>query len=173
MRFISIVQAVSLVIPVLSGAQTVGSGWPPPSGSRVRIQAPFLGEKKQTVTVISATADTLFFRQSSQSVDRALSTAQITKIEIARGAHSHRMRNGLIGFAVGAVGGAIIGAATYKPSNTLAPDFGRGGDAAFGAGLGGIAGAIIGSVAGMHQTETWVPIDIPRRVTSITADRLH
>lgn len=169
MRFVSMLQAVSLVVPVLSGAQTAAtSDWPPASGARVRIQSPLLGDKKQTGTVISATPDTLFFY--GQSGDRFLSTSQIARIEIARGTHTRGRKGLAIGLLVGAALGAATAAATYEPSGSYAV-FDRGGAAALGGGFGGIVGAIIGGLAGMQLRETWVPLDVPRRVAAPTDHR--
>ena len=163
MRFILILQALSLVVPVGSGAQTAApSGWPPAPGSRARILSPVLGEKKQSGVVMSATQDTLFFRQSGASGDRALLTSQITSMEIARGTHTRKGRGALIGFIIGAGTGAGLAAATYKESPGLAIDFGRGGDAAFGGVFGGLLGAAIGALVGTRSTDTWVPLAAPR-----------
>lgn len=164
MRFISILQALSLVLPVVSGAQTVvSSGWPPASGSRARILSPVLGDQRQTVTVISATPDTLFFRQSAQGRDLSLSTSQITRMEIARGSHTQRRKGALIGFLVGAAVGGATAAATYERPEGFSIDFGRAGAAALGAGFAGIAGAVIGTHVGGRPSDTWVPIEIPQR----------
>jgi hypothetical protein len=163
MRFISMLQAFSLMAPVLSGAQAVTtSDWPPASGSRVRILSPALGDKKQSGTVISTTPDTLFFRQSAQAPVRALSTSQIARMDIARGTHTRGKRGALIGFLLGAGAGAAIAAATYKPCECFAVDFGRGGDAAIGAVLGGVLGGVTGGIVGMRQADTWVPLNVPR-----------
>ena len=164
MRFIAMLQAVSLVVPVLSAAQSaVTPDWPPASGSRARILSPVLGDKKQSGTIVSATPDTLFFRQSAQSPAQSLSTSQIASIEIARGTHTRGRKGALIGFLLGAGVGAATAAATYEPCECIALDFGRGGSAAFGGFLGGILGAGIGALVGMRHTDTWVPLEVPRR----------
>jgi len=42
-------------------------------------------------------------------------------------------------------------------------DFGRWGDSAFIGGLSGVVGAIGGLIAGSFATETWQPVDVPRK----------
>jgi hypothetical protein len=163
MRFTLILQAFSLVLPVVSGAQTVAaSGWPPASGSRARILSPVLGDQQQTITVTAATPDTLFFRQSGHTSDLSLGTSQITRMEIPRGSHTQRRKGALIGLLVGAAIGGATAAATYERPEGFSIDFGRAGTAALGAGFAGIVGALIGTLAGARPVDTWVPIDVPR-----------
>jgi hypothetical protein len=168
MRFISVLCAVALATPLVSAAQfPTRAAWPPDSGARVRILSSELGEHSQTVTVVSATRDALVVRQGAEP-SRSLHASQITSLDVATGRHTNKARGAAIGFAVGLVGGAILGAATYQPCRgdfgcIAVPDFGRGGSAAFGAGLVGIVGAIAGTVIGSRSTDTWTSVTVPER----------
>jgi hypothetical protein len=86
----------------------------------------------------------------------------ITRIDILRGTHSHKLTGALIGFAL--VGGitAGIAAATWKKPSGFAVDFGRGGDAALAGLLGGLAGGAVGLLVGARETDTWVPVKLPK-----------
>jgi hypothetical protein len=176
MRYVSMLYAITLAAPALSSAQTPANPeWPIQAGSRVRILSPVLGDKRQTVTVISSTPDALVFRQSVQAAPQTLSSAAITRMEVSTGTRAHKMKSALIGLAVGAAAGGILGYATYQrptcknPNNQivgcLAIDFGPSGDAAFAAGAGGVLGAIVGALIGSRQTDTWVPVTMPPPAT--------
>jgi hypothetical protein len=166
MRFISMVCAVALATPLVSSAQfPTRAAWPPDPGSRVRIVSSELGEHSQTLTVVSATHDALVVRQGSDPT-RSVQASGITRLEVASGTHTNKARGALIGFAGGLVGGAILGAAKYKPCRDSfacigTPDFGRGGSAAFGAELVGIVGALVGTVIGTVHTDTWTRVAVP------------
>lgn len=166
MRFISMVCVVALATPLVSAAQfPTRAAWPPDSGSRVRILSSELGEQSQTATVLSATHDALVVQQGSDP-RRSLRASQITRLDVASGTHTNKGRGALIGFAVGLVGGAIWGAASYQPCRNdlkciAVYDFGRGGSAAVGAGLVGILGTVVGTVIGSRSTDTWTPVAVP------------
>lgn len=168
MRLFRIICLVAFVAPGLSSAQTEAiREWPIAVGARVRVVSPVLGSKRQTGSVVVATPDTLVFRSAKASTSTAIGTPSIVKLEVAQGTHANKRKGALIGFGVGAVAGAIIGYATHdsgcKDANNacFAIDFGPDGDAAFGAGLFGIVGLVLGTIAGAHQTDTWVPVAVP------------
>ena len=169
MRSIQMVFAIAVAVPGLAIAQSApGADWPVASGSRIRILSPVLGEKMQTATAVSASTDTLVFLLPRHSAGQALTTAAITKMDVSTGTRSHKAKGAMIGFAVGAAAGAILGYATYKRPRCQSQsfgciqiDFGPGGDAAFAAGLGGVLGLLVGTIAGTHKTDTWVPVRMP------------
>lgn len=169
MRSISMVLAIALAVPGLSFAQSApGTDWPVPSGSRIRVLSPVLGDKMKTGTAVSVAGDTLLFRLPRQSTSQALRTGAITKMDLSTGTRAHKAKGAMIGFAAGAVAGAILAYTTYsRPScqsqalGCIQLDLGRGGDTALGAGLGGVLGLLVGTIAGTRQTDTWVPVRMP------------
>ena len=170
MSFYGIVCLVVCAAPTVSSAQTEAiREWPIAAGARVRVVSPVLGSERQTGSVVVATPDTLVFRSAKASTSTAIATPSIVKLEVTQGKHSNKRKGALIGLGVGVVAGAIIGYATHdsgcKDPNTacFAIDFGPDGDAALGAGLFGIVGLVFGTLAGMHQSDTWVPVAVPHQ----------
>ncbi len=167
MRFIRVLCSAVLVAPAMAAAQVAPAPeWPIASGARVRILSPALGDQKQTGSVLSATADTLVFLPAKLSTSTPISTPNIVALDVARGTHSRKLIGALLGFVIGTGGGAAIGYATYKrPScQTFCLDIlGRGGNTAIGAVLGAVTGAVAGTIAGSGQTDTWVPVAVPRQ----------
>lgn len=168
MRFNGILSAVALVLPGILGAQAPGNEWPIAIGSRVRIVSPILGDQRQTGFVAASTTDTLVFRPAARDASPiAIATPNIARIEVASGTHSRKAKGALVGLLVGAGAGALIGAASYKKPKPCGCFFvledSRGFDAALGGFLGGILGVITGAIIGSRQTDSWVPVAIPRR----------
>lgn len=172
MRLTRVVFALAIVAPVLPAQSSVIPAWPVASGSRVRVLSPALGDKQQVGVVVSATRDTLSFRSGNQPAYTSISTSDIRQLDISQGTHTRRLNGGLIGFLVGAAGGAAIGAATHKdpPPCTdfincglgiLSLNTSRSGDAILGATLGGVLGAIVGTLVGARAVDTWVPVAVP------------
>jgi hypothetical protein len=169
MRFISTLCAVALMTPVVGVSQVS----PPEelrvdTGSRVRIAAPVFGPKKQVGTVVSLTRDTLVLRQGSSMATRSVATSDITALEVANGKHSRKAKGALWGTLLGAGAGAILGYTLYKEPSCSNPNgFGcinftvgptsAGSNAAFSAVGGGILGALIGTLFGSRDTDSWVP----------------
>jgi hypothetical protein len=176
MRYVSMFYAIALGVPALAPAQTpVNPEWPVQAGSRVRILSPVFGDERQTVTVVSSTGNALVYRQNAQAAPQTLSSTAITHMEISTGTRAHKAKGALIGLVAGAAIGGILGYATWqRPTcknpnqllGCLAIDFGRGGDAAFAGGLGGILGTIVGALIGTQQRDTWVPVTVPPPATS-------
>jgi hypothetical protein len=172
MRYVSMLYAISLGVPVFSSAQTMSSpGEMVQSGSRVRILSPVFGDKAQTVTVISSSPESLVFRLNAGSEPQTLKPSTITRMDVSTGTRAHKLKGALIGFATGALLGGIVGYATWqKPTckdtsggfGCIAFDFGRGGDAAFAAGGVGILGTIVGTLIGARKTDTWAPVIVAR-----------
>jgi hypothetical protein len=166
MRFVPILQAAALLVPAISGAQTQASVvWPVASGARVRILSPVLGDKKEIGTAVTATPDTLFFRQSAQGETRVLSTAMIAGIDVSAGKRSSKMKGALVGFLAGAALGGIVGNVVGKEAENCDYCFNPSSRAELTmivAGLGGALGAGVGAVVGMRQTDIWLPVAIPR-----------
>jgi hypothetical protein len=177
MRYISMLYAISLGVPVFSVAQTPGNPeGMVQSGSRVRILSPVFGDKTQTATVISSSPESLVFRLNAGSAPQTLSTSTITRMDVSTGTRGHKLKGALIGLATGAVLGGIVGYATYqRPTcnnpnggfGCIAIDFGPSGDAAFVGGAAGILGTFVGMLIGARQTDTWAPVIVPQTAAAI------
>jgi hypothetical protein len=161
MRTIHILVVFSLAPMGVAIAQSGSAQWPVDSGSRVRIQSPIFSGKTQQGTVVSTLLDTLNFRPGFSTVSTAVGLRDITSIDVLQGTHSRKAKGALLGFALGAGIAGGIAAATWKKTNGF--DFGRGGDAAIYALPGGLVGGVVGLLVGAQTTETWVPVNLPRR----------
>jgi hypothetical protein len=148
MRFILMVSAAALVVPSLS----VGQGapvpdWPLTPGLRVRVLSAVLGDKQQTGSVVSP---------------------NITRIEVAGGTHTNKLKGALLGLFAGAAVGAIYGAASYTPPKCDATTWcldiwGRQGNTVAGGVLGSLLGILTGTIVGSRESDTWVPVAVPAR----------
>jgi len=144
-------------------------GWPVAAGAEVRVLAPALGGKTRIGIVVSATEDTLFFREEPQITTRAISVSDITQLQIAQGTHTRKWRNARIGFGIAALVGGAIGAATVKTHPACQPNticlnldaLDRTTRAMEGGLLGGLLGALIGAGSADVET-TWVAVPLPR-----------
>jgi len=165
MRFYEMMLAVALMAPGAAAAQANASiEWPVAVGSRVRILSPVLGDERKTGTVAASAADTLLFRPARDASAIPLTTPNIVKMDIASGTHTRKAKGALLGFVIGAGVGAVLGAATYKKQKDcfcIVPDT-RSFDAALGGVLLGIVGTGVGLIIGARDTDTWVPVAIPR-----------
>jgi hypothetical protein len=166
MRLNAMMLGVVLLAPVAVRPQAPPSAeWPVAAGSRVKILSPVLGERAQTGNVVSAAADTLVFRQARDAASVAIATPNIVKIEVSRGTHTRKAKGALLGFLIGAAAGAAIGAAAYKKPKPCGFCFlqdTRAFDTTLGGVLGGVIGTGIGVIVGARQTDTWVPVAVPR-----------
>ena len=163
MRVREMLFAAALVAPTAMSAQMSASvAWPVAAGSRVRILSPVTGDQQQVGTVRSATADTLFFLPKTGTSTIAISTPNLARMEISTGTHTRKWKGAGIGFVIGAVAGAALGAATYKKQEGfyVVPDT-RSFDATLGGVLLGTVGAVLGAVVGAQQVDTWVPVALP------------
>jgi hypothetical protein len=160
MKFSSVLQAVIVLAPGLAVAQTSGiPAWPVAEGARVRVSSPVLGNEPRVGVVVSATRDTLSFRAERQPAYTSLRTSDISQLEVSEGTRSHRLIDGLVGFAAGAVAGGFIGAATVKKGNGIA----RADAAIIGTGVGGLLGAVAGALVIGRSVDRWVPVALPDR----------
>lgn len=169
MRLIRIVVSLALVAPALPAQSTTIPAWPVESGARVRVLSPVLGDDKRVGVAGAATRDSLSFRGEKAPAYTSISATDIRQLDVSQGTHTRRLNGALIGFLVGAAAGAGIGAATHKDPDcanfgcVFAPLDTRGSDAFFG----GVAGAALGTIAGVliggRKVDTWVPVAVPVR----------
>jgi hypothetical protein len=163
MRFIRTLYTAALMVPTLTSAQNTPSSWPIPAGSRVRILSPVIGDQAQTGSVISATSDTLVFLPNKTSNSTAISTPNIVKLDVSTGTHSNKLKGAMLGFALGAGVGALIGSATYHPCSNCFDILGRGGAIAAGSVVGSLVGLAGGMIIGSRPSDSWVSVPIPAR----------
>ena len=164
MKTLALIIVGLVVIADTVVAQSAAS-WPPPAGIRVRVESQILGAQKHTGTLVSANADSIVLRPVQLSNSIGLPTPAVSRMEVMTGTHTRRLKGTLIGLAVAGGAGLLIGAVTWeKPKERMfCMDFGRWGDAAFIGSFTGILGALGGFIAGSFTTETWQPVDVPRK----------
>jgi hypothetical protein len=168
MRFIRTLYTAALMVPTLALAQSTPSGsWPIAAGSRVRILSPVLGDQAQTGSVVSATSDTLVFLPHKTSNSTPIGTPNIVRLDVSTGTHSNKLKGALLGFALGAGVGAVIGSATYHPCNNCFDILGRGGNIAAGSVVGALIGTAGGMVIGSRPSDSWVTVPVPRRQVAV------
>jgi hypothetical protein len=163
MRSLQIVMVLAVVPFTIATAQSHRTAWPLDSGSRVRIQAPIFSGQEQQATVLRTDGDTLHFQPWRGTASSAVGVNDIARIDVHQGTHGRKLKGALIGFALAGGVTAAVTAATWKRSPGIGMDFGRGGDAAFAGFFAGLAGGVIGLVAGAFETDTWAPVKLPAR----------
>lgn len=155
----------TLVVATDAAIAQSAAMWPPPAGITVRLESSVFGGEKHRGTLISANADSIVMRPAQLTNPIAVPTATVSRMEIASATHTRRLKGTLIGLAVAGGTGFALGAATWKKPKDcfLCMDFGRWGDAALIGGFTGILGAVGGLIVGSFGTETWQPVEVPRR----------
>jgi hypothetical protein len=137
------------------------------AGARARILAPTTGSKYELITVASATPDSLRYSLDRSLATKSLAWQQIGKMDASMGRHTNVWRGAGIGFLVGLLGGAALGAAAGGSNHS---SLGAGAGAILGGlevgTLGGLGGAVIGFA---QRTEDWVPVTLPR--TPVASNR--
>jgi hypothetical protein len=166
MRLMREVFALALIAPAVLAQSPIVPAWPVASGIRVSVSSPILGDNKQVGVVVPATRDALSFRSGTKPAYTSIGTSDIRQIEISEGTHSRRLNKVLIGFLVGAAGGAVIGAAVHRDRSPCldalcVTSHSRSEDALIGATAGGVLGAIVGAIVGGRSADTRVPIAVP------------
>jgi hypothetical protein len=164
-RFVRILWIGVAVAPGMAAAQAVPiPDWPIAAGSHVRILSPVLGDRHQIGDVVSATWDTLVFLPAKQSASTAIGTPNIITIEVAKGKHMQMGKGAVMGFLIFGGAGAFMANATYRDChpNCLWVTSRRS-ETLTGGVLFGLLGAFAGAAVGSRQTDTWVPVAVPRR----------
>ncbi len=139
------------------------------AGVRARIFAPTSGSKYELITVASASPDSLRYSLDPSLATKSLAWQQISKMDASIGRHTNVGRGAGIGFLVGLIGGAALGA---KQSYGGTRDYNELRALSIvvvgltGGALGGFGGAVIGHA---QRTEDWVPVSLPR--TPVASNR--
>jgi hypothetical protein len=153
---------VLIVLPAAAKGQSLGiDALSLHPGARARILAPTTDSEYTLITVISASPDSLRYSLEPSLDTKSLAWQQISKMEANVGSHRHVGRGAGIGFLVGLIGGAALGARASKGSGREADQL-RGLAAVVNGLLGGALGAFGGAIIGsMQRTEGWVPVILP------------
>ncbi len=153
---------VLIVLPAAAKGQSVGiDALSLHGGARARILAPTTDSKYTLITVISTSTDSLRYSLEPSMDTKSLAWQQIGKMEVNIGSHGHVARGAGIGFLVGLIGGAALGARASTGSGREADQL-RGVAAVVNGLLGGALGGLVGGViASMQRTEDWVPVILP------------
>ena len=162
MKFLALVViglAASSAAGLAQSAEQVG--WAPPSGLRIRLVSPTLGER-QSGTLISADHDSVVFRSAKFASRVAVRTSDVSRMEVTRRTHRNVLKGALLGFVVAAAVAGGSTAVTWKESNTGFIDFGRWGDAALVGGTIGVLGAAVGALVGSVPRDSWESVPVPR-----------
>lgn len=162
--------SISLVAIAIAASSAAGQSpeparWPVDSGSKIRVIAPEVSRKPQVGKLVAFTPDTIVFRIGKDPTSTAVPVASLARLDVANGTHQSKLRDSMLGLFFGALAGAALGAATYKPPkcHDFCFDLGPGFDAAVAGTLGGIVGSIAGLIVGSHNSDTWMPVNVPRR----------
>lgn len=135
------------------------------SGARARILGPTADSKYTLITVASARPDSLRYSLDQGLDTKSVAWQQISKMDASMGRHTNVGRGAGIGFLVGLIGGAILGA-----SSEPGQDMSQGNLAVLvgltGGALGGFGGAVLGFA---WRSENWVPVTLPR--TPVASNR--
>lgn len=142
--------------------------WPVDSGTMVRVRSTSLGPSFHKGTLVATTADSIWIA-IPRSDAQGFPIHQITSIGVLKESHTNKAKYTAVGLVVGALAGAILGAATYAPSKcdpsvSFCVDvFDQGTSTAMGAVLLGGVGGLVGLMAGASPKETWTPVSLPAR----------
>jgi hypothetical protein len=126
-----------------------------PAGARVRVTAP--PHERTTGTVLGVRGDTLLLLRARSKDTLPVVLSAVRSAEVSRGTRT-RISDGI---TLGALGGALLGAAVEGVVLLNLDDGGMCGDGcamllATGAGL--AAGAVLGGIAGTVPVERWQPV---------------
>jgi len=141
-----------LELSCVSWAQTNRASWANLTGLQAgqKIEIVDLNSKKHFGTFVNVT-DTVISYQDGAG-ERTIPKEDVRSVKLMK--NKHRLRNTLIGGAVGAGAGAGIGAATNHPCSSQGlciHPIGKGGTAGIGAVVGFLGGAVVGVLLPSHE----------------------
>jgi hypothetical protein len=119
---------------------------------RQKIQVVDMNSKKYSGTFVNFSETALSYQGTKG--EQTIQKQDVRRVKLME--NKHRMRNTLIGAAVGAGAGAVIGAASYQPCSPsqflCIQPVARGAIAGIGAVVGSAAGAVVGALLPSHST---------------------
>jgi hypothetical protein len=139
-----------LCIPCASWARDKQASWQNLNALRAgeKIQVAEMSSKTVTGTLLNVSGAAISVQEKGGP--QTIQMQDVRSVKLSK--HTNRFRNTLIGAGLGLGIGAGIGAAAYKQPQTCIGYCGRGGDAASGAVIGLVAGAVIGALVPDHKT---------------------
>ena len=143
---------MSLDLSCVSWAQTNRASWSNLSGLQAgqKIQIVDMNSKKHSGTFVGVSGTALSYQDSPG--EQTIQKQDVRSVKLMK--NKHRLRNALIGGAVGAGAGAGIGAATSHPCSSqdlCIQPIGKGGVAGMGAVVGFVGGAVVGVLLPSHE----------------------
>ena len=150
---------IALAFVVSSGSGLAAQSLPRlESGARARLVTPTLPAEQQIVQIEATTNDTVVFRSENYPVTRSLALSEISAVDVSVGHRRETARGAMIGLGTGIALGAIAGYASYEPCEgfcILGPET-RGQSAAWGGIAGGVLGLVAGTTIGfLTRSEKW------------------
>jgi hypothetical protein len=143
-----------LGLPAMARAQTHKTSWENLSTLHAGQKIQVAGMKSKTVSGMFESFSNAAISLQTQAGEQTIQRVDVRSVKLME--NHHRLRNALIGGAVGAGAGAGIGAATYKtcsPSSSFClQPVGRGAQTGVGAAVGLAAGAAVGALWPSHET---------------------
>jgi len=141
-----------LGLSCVSWTQTNRASWANLSALQAgqKIQIVDMNSKKHSGTFVNVTDTAISYQEAAG--ERAIQKQDVRNVKLME--NKHRLRNTLIGGAVGAGAGAGIGAATDHPCSSQGfciHPIGRGGAAGIGAAVGFVGGAVVGVLWPSHK----------------------
>jgi hypothetical protein len=161
---------LALIIPLAAEGQQPGT---PDPGARVRVTvAADEGRPTRIVgTLVALTRDEITLRSpADDGLEFRVPRISVTQVEVSQGQRTRWLRGLGLGFLGGAAAGAVFGFVLDEDGNDLRPEHA----AAAGAVFGGIAGGLIGTVAGATtRVDRWcaLPLTSESRVSISTMRR--
>jgi len=141
-----------LGLPCVSWAQTNRASWANLGGLQAgqKIQIVDMNSKKHSGTFVNVSDTAISYQEAAG--ERTIQKQDVRSVKLME--NKHRLRNTLIGGAVGAGAGAGIGAATDHSCSSQGlciHPIGKGGAAGIGAVVGFVGGAVVGVLLPSHQ----------------------
>jgi hypothetical protein len=148
----SLLRICFIGLSCVSWAQTNRASWANLSGLQAlqKIEIVGMNSKKHSGTFVSVSGIALSYQDSAG--EQTIQKQDVRCVKLMR--NKHRLRNTLIGGAVGAGAGAGIGAATSHPCSSQGlciQPIGKGGVAGIGAVVGFVGGAVVGVLLPSHE----------------------
>jgi hypothetical protein len=138
----------------------------------VRVEITPMSGKSQTGRIMSIRNDSVIYAPNGVSArsisERGATSLAFADVKSVRVSHGRNVLlsvvvKGLLGTAIGAGSGAVLGAATWHP-NTDFFTYSRGGAAATYGILAGAGGLVVGMIYGAgNGFERWETVSVPRR----------